>query len=189
MNYLAFCVNCNCKPSGSEAYRVAWKMAKAQTEALYCRAYQDLYVTNQYCAEWLHARRKMFASFILIGRRGIVTTNSVEQFNRVMLEARESPITDALLILLKKIDNTIVARYEQGKKWRDNAVKIVPTAGKVFENNLRLALTKHVAVKKYPSETDRSFCNFIFGHYDFLDYIVNGLFLYITTFSHNVFFQ
>jgi len=164
-------------------------MAKARTEALYCRAYQDLYVTNQYCAEWLHARRKMFASFILIGRRGIVTTNSVEQFNRVMLESRESPITDALLIFLNKIGNTTVARYEQGKEWRDNVVKIVPTAGKVFENNLRLALTKHMAVKKYPSETDRSFCNFIFGHYDFLDYIVNGLLLYITTFSLNVFFQ
>jgi len=39
---------------------------------------------------------------ILIGRKGLVTTNSVEQFNRVMLEARESPITDALLILLKQ---------------------------------------------------------------------------------------
>ena len=83
-------------------------MTKARAEALYCRAYQHLYVTNQYCAEWLHARRKMFASFILVGRRGIVTTNSVEQFNRVMLEARESPITDALLILLNKIGNTIV---------------------------------------------------------------------------------
>jgi len=83
VNDLTFCVNCNYKPSGSEAYRVARKMAKARTEALYCRAYQNLYVTNQYCAEWLHARRKMFASFILIGRRGIVTTNPVEQFNRV----------------------------------------------------------------------------------------------------------
>jgi len=51
-----------------------------------------------------------------------------------MLEARDSPITDALLILLNKIGNTTVARYEQGKKWRDDAVKIVPTAGK----NLRI---------------------------------------------------
>ena len=65
-----------------------------------------------------------------------------------MLEARGSPITEALLILLSKIGNTTVARYEQGKKWRDNGVKIVPTASKVFENNLRLALTKYVAVKR-----------------------------------------
>jgi len=43
--------------------------------------------------------------YILIGRRGIVTTNPVEQFNNIMLEARELPITDALLILMNKITN------------------------------------------------------------------------------------
>jgi len=111
-NDLTFCVNCNCKPLGSEAYRLAWKMAKARTSAQYWLAYKDLYIANQYCAEWLHARREMFASYILLVRRSIVTTNPVEQFNRVMLEARGAPITEALLMLLCKIGKTTVERYE-----------------------------------------------------------------------------
>ena len=87
---------------GTEAHRLAWKMAKARTEEMYNLAFEALKETHRFCAEWLNSRKDMFASYILIERRNIVTTNPVEQFNNTMLEARESPISDALLMLMKK---------------------------------------------------------------------------------------
>ena len=63
--------------SGSEAQLLAWKMAKARTKESYNAAYESLKETHRYCADWLHDLKGMFASYLLIGRRGIVTTNVV----------------------------------------------------------------------------------------------------------------
>ena len=129
-------------------------MAKARTEENYNMAYEGLQETNLFCAEWLNHRKEMFASFILIGRRGIVTTNPVEQFNNVMLEARESPITDALLMLMNKIADLTVERKQQGMRWRDDGMLVVPSANEAFQTNLTEGLRRNVSVRKYPSPTD-----------------------------------
>ena len=94
-------------------------MAKARTEQRYKIAYEELIQTHEFCAKWLDARKQTFASYLLPGRRGIVTTNPVEQFNRTMLEARQAPIADALLMLLNKSGEQTNDRLRLGKKWKD----------------------------------------------------------------------
>ena len=140
--------------SGSEAQLLAWKMAKARTEESYNAAYESLKETHHYCADWLHDLKGMFASYLLIGRRGIVTTNAVEQFNNVMLEARESPISDALLMLMNKSAEQTVHRKQQGMKWKEEGLKIVPHAQETYMTNLTEGLMRQTVVIKYPSEND-----------------------------------
>ena len=96
----------------------------------------------------------MFASYLLIGRRGIVTTNAVEQFNNVMLETRESPISDALLMLMNKSAQQTVHRKQQGMKWKEEGMKIVPNAHETYVTNLTEGLTRQAVIIKYPSEND-----------------------------------
>ena len=50
-------------------------------------------------------RERTFTAYLVFGRRGIVTSNSVEQHNNTILEARCAPIPDALLMLLNKLQN------------------------------------------------------------------------------------
>ena len=87
-------------------------MAKARTEESYNAAYESFKGKHRYCADWLHYLKGMFASYLLVGRRGIVTTNAVEQFNNVMLEAREAPISDALLMLMNESAEQTVCRKQ-----------------------------------------------------------------------------
>ena len=129
-------------------------MAKARTEESYNDAYESLKETHRYCADWLHNLRGMFASYLLVGRRGIVTTNAVEQFNNVMLEARESPISDALLMLMNKSAKQTVRRKQQGMKWKEQGLKIVPHAQETYTANLTEGLMRQTTVLKYPSEND-----------------------------------
>ena len=118
-------------------------MAKARTEESYNDAYESLKETHHYCADWLHNLRGMFASYLLVGRRGIVTTNAVEQFNNVMLEVRESPISDALLMLMNKSAEQTVRRKQQGMKWKEEGLKIVPCAQEMYMTNLTEGLMRH----------------------------------------------
>ena len=78
-------------------------------------------------ATWLDDRKYQFASHILCGRRGILTTNPVEQFNNTMLQARAAPISDALLMLINKMGTQAVVRKKQGMKWKNNELNFVPT--------------------------------------------------------------
>ena len=123
-------------------------MAKARTEEM---SYEDLKETHNFCAEWLYHRKDMFASYIFIGRRNIVTTNPVEQFNNTMLEARESPISNALIMLMNKSVQLTADRKQQCMKWRDEGMKIVPTANDDFHSNLTKGRTRDVIVQKCPS--------------------------------------
>ena len=96
----------------------------------------------------------MFASYLLVGRKGIVTTNAVEQFNNVMLEAREAPISHALLMLMNKSAEQTVRRKQQGMKWKEEGLKIVPRAKETYLTNLTKGLMRQTIVIKHPSDND-----------------------------------
>lgn len=97
----------------SEAISLAWQMAKAKSEFVYNNALTKLKATHLFCATWLDDRKYQFASHILCGRRGIVTTNPVEQFNNTMLQARAAPISDALLMLINKMGTQAVVKKRE----------------------------------------------------------------------------
>ena len=100
----------------------AWLMTKAKTENMYKTAYEKLAETHQFCADWLLEREHSFATYLLLGRRGIVTSNPVEQFNNTIREARSAPISDALLMLLNQIAEQTVHRKNLGKKWKEQGL-------------------------------------------------------------------
>lgn len=126
-------------------------MAKATTELRYKIALEELKKTHVFCASWLDARKHTFASYLLPGRRGIVTTNPVEQYNRTMLEARQAPIADALLMLLNKTGEQTSERLRQGKKWKDDGRSIVPKAMEIFQHNLTKGSTRQSVVLQNPT--------------------------------------
>ena len=83
-----------------------------------------------------------------------MTTNPVEQFNRTMLEARQAPIADALLMLLNKSGEQTSDRLRLGKKWKDDGLDIVPNVVTIFEENLQEGLTRRAFVRQNPTATE-----------------------------------
>lgn len=123
-------------------------MAKAKSEFVYNNALTKLKATHLFCATWLDDRKYQFASHILRGRRGIVTTNPVEQFNNTMLQARAAPISDALLMLINKMGSQAVVRKNQGMKWKNDGLNFVPTVQSSYEANLADGLTRQVIIRQ-----------------------------------------
>ena len=141
-----------CGIIGSEGHRLAWKMAKAKSLTVYEAAYERLLDLHKFCAEWLQQRIEMFATHLMLGRRGIVTSNPVEQYNGTMLPARESPIAEGLLMLANRIAEQTAQRKQQGIKWKSEGLSIVPEVKKLFDENLIDGLTRRVLVLRPPSQ-------------------------------------
>ena len=127
----------------------AWLMTKAKTENMYKTAYEKLAETHQFCADWLHERESSFATYLLLGRRGIVTSNPVEQFNNTIREARSAPISDALLMLLNQIAEQTVHRKNLGKKWKEQGHIFVPKVVERYQANLADGLTRQVILRQH----------------------------------------